>query len=133
MDTFVACENTGMRTITAEELQAACMEVLQQVQTTGQPVRITLRGKPLATILPFDEQETPKRKRVDSLGSMAHCTKLKGDITTPSGELTGPDTPDESPREKTPKKLGTAVKGGKILGDIMAPSSELVRWEAMDE
>lgn len=122
-----------MRTITAEELQAACMEVLQQVQTTGQPVRVTLRGKPLATILPFDEQEAPEGKRADGMGSMAHCTMLKGDITTPSSELTGPDTPDESPREKTPKKLGTAVKGGKILGDIMVPSSELARWEALDE
>lgn len=122
-----------MRTVTAEELQAACMEVLQQVQTTGQPVHVTLRGKPIATILPFDEQEAPKRKRADGMGSMAHCTEIKGDITTPSSELTGPDNPDESPRKKTPRKLGTAMKGGKILGDIMAPSSELVRWEALDD
>ena len=109
------------------------MEALQQVQTTEQPVRITLRGKLIATILPSDEQEAPKRKRADGMGSMAYCTKIKGDITTPSSELTGPDTPDESPREKTPKRLGTAVKGGKILGDIMVPSSELARWEALDE
>ena len=84
---FVACENKGMRTITAEELQAACMEVLKQVQTTGQPVRVTLRGKPLATILPFDEQKASKRKRADGMGSMAHCTEIKGDITVPSSEL----------------------------------------------
>lgn len=84
-----------MRTITAEDLQAACMEVLQQVQTTGQPVRITLRGKPLATILPSDEQEAPKRKRADGMGSMAYCTKIKGDITTPSSELARWEALDE--------------------------------------
>lgn len=76
-----------MHTITAEELQATCMEVLQQVQTTGQPVRVTLRGKLIAAILPFDEQKAPKGKRADGMGSMAHCTKIKGDITVPSSEL----------------------------------------------
>ena len=84
-----------MRTITAEEFQAACMEVLQQVQTTRQPVRVTLRGKPLATILPFDEQKAPEGKRADGMGSMAHCTKIKGDITTPSSELVRWEALDE--------------------------------------
>lgn len=84
-----------MNTITTEELQAACIEILKQVQTTGQPVRITLRGKPLATILPFDEQRTSKRKRADGMGSMAHCTKLKGDIMVPSSELVRWEALDE--------------------------------------
>ena len=122
-----------MHAITAEELQAACMEVLQQVQTTGQPVRVTLRGKLIATILPVDKQNVPERKRADGMGSMAHCTKILGGITTPSSELAGPDALGESARKKTPRRLGTAMKGGKILGDIMVPSSELVRWEALDD
>ena len=71
------------------------MEALQQVQTTGQPVRITLRGRPLTTILPSDEQEAPKRKRADGMGSMAYCTKIKGDITTPSSELARWEALDE--------------------------------------
>ena len=71
------------------------MDVLQQVQTTGQPVRVTLRGKPLAMILPFDEQEAPEGKRADGMGSMAHCTKIKGDITVPSSELVRWETLDE--------------------------------------
>ena len=84
-----------MNTITAEELQAACIEVLKQVQTTGQPVRITLRGKLIATIFPFDEQKTSKRKRADGMGSMAHCTEIKGDIMVPSSELARWEALDE--------------------------------------
>ena len=53
---FGACENNGMPTITAEELQAACLQVLEQVQATGEPVRVTLRGKPLAEIAPPAEE-----------------------------------------------------------------------------
>lgn len=76
-----------MRSITAEELQAACLQVLEQVQATGRPVRVTLRGKPLAEIAPPAAEEAPARKRADGVGSMAHCTKLNGDITIPSSEL----------------------------------------------
>lgn len=76
-----------MRTITAEEFQAACLQVLEQVQATGQPVRVTLHGKPVAEITPAAAEEAPARKRADGLGSMAHCTKIHGDITIPSSEL----------------------------------------------
>ena len=76
-----------MRTITAEEFQAACLEVLEQVQATGQPVRVTLRGEPLAEIASPAAEEAPKRKRAAGIGSMAHCTKINGDITVPSSEL----------------------------------------------
>lgn len=71
------------------------MEVLQQVQATGRPVRVTPRGKLIATISPFDEQKTPKGKRADGMGSMAHCTEIKGDITAPSSELARWETPGE--------------------------------------
>lgn len=76
-----------MNTITAEEFQATCLQVLEQVQATGRPVRITLRGKPLAEITPLTAEEAPKRKRADGVGSMAHCTRINGDITVPSSEL----------------------------------------------
>lgn len=76
-----------MRTITAEEFQAACLEILQQVQATGRAVRVTLNGEPLAEIAPAATEEAPARKRADGLGSMAHCTTIHGDITIPSSEL----------------------------------------------
>ena len=84
-----------MRTITAEEFQAACLQVLEQVQATGQPVRVTLNGKPLAEIAPPAAEETPARKRASGLGSMAHCTKINGDITVPSSELVRWEALDE--------------------------------------
>ena len=87
-----------MNTITAEEFQAACMAVLEQVRATRQPVRITLNGTPIAEITPPAEEEAPKapkRKRTDGLGSMAHCTKIHGDITVPSSELVRWEAPDD--------------------------------------
>ena len=84
-----------MNTITAEELQAACLKVLEQVQATGQPVRVTLRGKPVAEIAPPAAGEAPARKRADGIGSMAHCTKINGDITIPSSELVRWEALDE--------------------------------------
>ena len=76
-----------MRAITAEEFQAACLKVLEQVQATGQPVRVTLNGKPVAEIAPPAAEAMPARKRADGIGSMAHCTRINGDITIPSSEL----------------------------------------------
>ena len=76
-----------MDTIAASKFQATCLEVLEQIQATGQPVRITRRGKPIAEVTPLAKKSTPKKKRADGIGSMAHCTKINGDITVPSSEL----------------------------------------------
>ena len=76
-----------MDTIAASKFQATCLEVLEQIQATGQPVRITRRGKPIAEVTPLAKEKPPKRKHVSGLGSMAHCTKIHGDITVPSSEL----------------------------------------------
>lgn len=76
-----------MNTIAVSKFKATCLEVLEQVHATGQPVRITQRGKPLAEVTPPSGGKAPIKKRADGMGSMAHCTKIKGDITVPSSEL----------------------------------------------
>ena len=48
-----------MRTMAAGEFKAKCLGVIDEVKATGKTVLITKRGKPMARILPFEEQ-TPQ-------------------------------------------------------------------------
>jgi prevent-host-death family protein len=52
-----------MRTMAAGEFKAKCLAVMAEVNSTGQPVLVTKRGKPLARVLPFEElspKESPE-------------------------------------------------------------------------
>ncbi len=52
-----------MRTMAIGEFKAKCLAVMAEVNSTGQPVLVTKRGKPLARVLPFEEvtpKETPE-------------------------------------------------------------------------
>jgi prevent-host-death family protein len=44
-----------MRTIAAGEFKAKCLAVMAEVNSTGEPVLVTKRGKPLARVLPLEE------------------------------------------------------------------------------
>ena len=50
-----------MRTMLVSEFKAKCISALKEVQRTRQPLTITLRGKPLATVRPAEERPTGKR------------------------------------------------------------------------
>ena len=76
-----------MNTITAEEFQAACMTVLEQVRATGQPVRITQHGEPIATVVPEAAKELPRKKTPKRLGTAVKGGKILGDIMVPTSEL----------------------------------------------
>jgi len=47
------------------EFKAKCIAVLKEVAHTRQPLTVTLRGRPLATVQPFKEH--PHRKRLGAL------------------------------------------------------------------
>jgi prevent-host-death family protein len=52
-----------VRTIAAGEFKAKCLAVMAEVSSTGQPVVVTKRGKPLARVLPPGEpapKESPE-------------------------------------------------------------------------
>ena len=72
-----------METIAISKFKATCSAVLRRVQATGQTVRITRRGEPIAEIVPTGPVERP----AGWLGAMADRTCITGDITTPSSEL----------------------------------------------
>ena len=45
-----------MQTMAAGEFKAKCLGVIDEVNATGKTVIITKRGKPMARLLPLEEQ-----------------------------------------------------------------------------
>ena len=50
-----------MKTMLVSEFKAKCLAALKEVQRTREPVLITLRGKPLATVQPVEGPGSGKR------------------------------------------------------------------------
>ena len=70
-----------MKEVTISEFKARCFALLREVEKTGQPLRITRRGKPLAEIIPVTQPG--KRK----LGMLAGTVEILGDIVSPIIDL----------------------------------------------
>jgi prevent-host-death family protein len=68
-----------MQEIAISEFKAKCLALLEQVQKTKVPIRITRRGKPIAEVVP----PSPKTDRANWLGSMAGTAEILGDIISP--------------------------------------------------
>ena len=71
-----------MRTMAAGEFKAKCLAVMAEVNSTGQPLLITKRGKPLARVLPSLEQ-SPKESAESIFGCLRHMGVITGDIVSP--------------------------------------------------
>ena len=78
------------------KFKATCLSVLQRVQKTRKPIRITRFGKPVAEIIP----PSPLPPAADWMGSMAGTGEILGDIV-------GPISTEEEwfPRRKGRSKL----------------------------
>jgi prevent-host-death family protein len=74
----------------AGEFKAKCLAVMAEVNSTGQPLLVTKRGKPLARVLPWKEQASS-----ESPESIFGC--LRGFLASPEGldNLTEPFIPLE--------------------------------------
>ena len=70
-----------MKEIAVSEFKAKCLAILDQVQKTKQPIRITRFGKPLAEVTP-PSPVVPK----NWMGSMKGTMKILGDIVSPAGD-----------------------------------------------
>ena len=64
-----------MKTMVISEFKAKCIRVVKDVNRRKQPLMLTLRGTPIATVEPIKNQ-TGKR----ILGSMKGSMKISGDI-----------------------------------------------------
>ncbi len=65
-----------MRTIPAGEFKAKCLQIMDEVGTTGEPVIVTKRGRPVAKLVPIRDAD-PK----SIFGCMRDSARIVGDIT----------------------------------------------------
>ena len=71
-----------MKNINISEFKAKCLGLIEQVDKTRQPLRITRHGRPVAELIPAG----PDRKR-KFLGDMAGTVEILGDIVSPVIDL----------------------------------------------
>lgn len=70
------------RVVKAAEFKAKCLDLMDQVAASGNPVTITKRGKPVARLVPVLQR--PK----SLFGALKGHIRIKGDIV---GEIAGSD------------------------------------------
>jgi prevent-host-death family protein len=71
-----------MREVTISEFRIKCFSLLNQVQKTKQPLRVTRFGRTIAEIVPAPPQPSP----ADWFGSMKGEIEIFGDIVSPASE-----------------------------------------------
>lgn len=64
-----------MKTVLISEFKAKCIQMLKDVQKNGQPLTVTLRGKPIVRVEPIRKE--PRRVR---LGALKGSIQIRGDI-----------------------------------------------------
>jgi antitoxin (DNA-binding transcriptional repressor) of toxin-antitoxin stability system len=64
-----------MKRLGIAEFKAKCIDALKTVQRTGDPLIVTLRKQPIATITPY--RETPRKR---TLGALRGRMEIHGDI-----------------------------------------------------
>lgn len=69
-----------MKEVAISEFKAKCLAILDEVQKTKQPIRVTRRGRPIAEVSP----PAPTNNR-DWIGSMKEI-KILGDIISPASD-----------------------------------------------
>jgi prevent-host-death family protein len=67
-----------MREISLEKFRADCLEILDSVQKTRQPVLITKQGRPLAKLVPISETRAE-----EFLGRLEGIVRIVGEIESP--------------------------------------------------
>jgi prevent-host-death family protein len=71
-----------MKEVAISEFKTKCLSLLDQVQKTKKPIRVTRFGKPIAEVIPA----SPKAGPGDWIGSMKGTMKILGDIVSPANE-----------------------------------------------
>jgi len=70
-----------MKEIAISEFKAKCLGLLEQVQKTKKPIRITRFGRPVAEVVPPSNASSE-----NWLGSMKGEIEILGDIISPVGD-----------------------------------------------
>ncbi|MGA2096177.1 MAG: type II toxin-antitoxin system Phd/YefM family antitoxin [Candidatus Acidiferrum sp.] len=72
-----------MQEIAISQFKAKCLAILENVEKTGQAIRITRHGKPVADVVPI----VGAVDRAAMFGSMRDSMKILGDIIEPAIDL----------------------------------------------
>jgi antitoxin (DNA-binding transcriptional repressor) of toxin-antitoxin stability system len=68
-----------MKAVSVSKFKATCLELLRNVEETGEPILVTKHGEPIA------EVRAPQGKRARSpFGCMKDRTKILGDVLSPA-------------------------------------------------
>lgn len=67
-----------IREVAISEFKAKCLALVDQVNRTKTPLRVTRRGKPLADVVPIQPE-----KHASWIGSMEGTVEILGDIVGP--------------------------------------------------
>ena len=68
--------------VTISEFKATCLGLLKKVRQTSEPIVVTLRGEPVAMVVP-----PPEPKHDESwIGSLKASGRIVGDIVSPASE-----------------------------------------------
>jgi prevent-host-death family protein len=70
-----------MKEVAISEFKAKCLALLDEVQKTRQPIRITRRGRPVADVNPPAPTDN-----LDWIGSMKGKMEILGDIIAPASD-----------------------------------------------
>jgi prevent-host-death family protein len=65
--------------VPAGEFKARCLKLMDEVRATRRPIVITKRGRPVARLMPIEE-EAPRR---EIFGCMKGTVTIHGDIISP--------------------------------------------------
>lgn len=68
--------------IGAGHFKTQCLKLMDQVNRTHEEIIISKRGKPVAKLVPVDDESVPP-----IFGFMKDTVKKESDIVTPTGEL----------------------------------------------
>jgi prevent-host-death family protein len=66
------------RTIPAGQFKARCLQIMDQVAATGQPVTVTKRGRPVVRVTPVG------KRPADLFGALRGTLEITGDIVAPT-------------------------------------------------
>jgi prevent-host-death family protein len=69
----------SMQEIAVSEFKAKCLSLLDEVNKTKTPLRVTRRGIPIADVVPA----SPEAEEKAWIGSLAGSLKITGDIVSP--------------------------------------------------
>ena len=69
-----------METVSISKFKATCLARLDKVKRTGQALRITRRGVPMAEVIP----PSPPPRSKGWLGSLRSTGRIVGDVVSPA-------------------------------------------------